>query len=149
MPGMREALKSYRIERIDGNAPPTREKLVELPVALPDDEILIDRLGLVQTGLIREALTEMVSSAADSHGHLVLQLHPERYHIFGEALKGILAIARRKNAWMAPLRDVAKWQAERIGRERAWPNGNSFALTISGDIDAVTLGDFLGRRIGR
>ena len=149
LPEMNEALNSYGVAKAGNATPLNKFDIIELPVALPDDEILIDRLEVVKTDSISQALKGMVRSATDTHGHLVLQLHPERFHIYKEAMAETIAFAREKDAWIAPLREVAKWRGEGGGGEMKWPKGNPFAITISGDVDAATLGDFLGRRMGR
>ncbi len=143
------ALAAYGIEAISTHSPSLRGKLIEMPVALPDDEILIDRLGVTEFEGLSRAMTAMADSAILSSGHLVLQLHPERFHFFGEALDNMLDHAFSKRAWVAPLRDVAKWWLKRTPDGPRWPDSASCALTISGDIDAVTLGDFVVRRLGR
>ena len=123
--------------------------LIEIPVTVPDDEILIDRLGITSTQQLAEEFNAMIQSTEDSGGHLVFQLHPERFHIFGQALDNALKLAISKGAWIATLKDVAQWWTRRSDEESRWPDEYSFAITISGDIDAMTIGDFFMRRLGR
>jgi len=149
MAGMTEALQSYTIESNTGGLPIVRGRLIEMPVALPDDEILIDRLGITDPGQLSKVLASMISAAARSGGHLVLQLHPERFSFFEKSLEETLAQAAAESAWVAPLRDVAMWWLEKRPGEHNWPQEAPYALTVSGDIDAVTLGDFIIRGFGR
>jgi peptidoglycan/xylan/chitin deacetylase (PgdA/CDA1 family) len=147
--GMKEALGSYGISKTGFCLPVVRGKMVEMPVAIPDDEILVDRLSLIDGGRFARALAAMMNSAIQSGGHLVLQLHPERFDFFETALDDVLKHAADRKAWVAPLMIVGKWWLEKPSEGARWPGGATCALTISGDIDAVTLGDFLARRFGR
>jgi len=147
--GMAAALESYGIRGTAETLPTMRGKIVEMPVALPDDEILIDRLGITNPGQLSKALTAMTDAAIRSGGHLVLQLHPERFSFFEQALDEAIKGALGKGAWIAPLRDVATWWLEKRPGEHNWPQEAPYALTVSGDIDAVTLSDFIARRFGR
>jgi peptidoglycan/xylan/chitin deacetylase (PgdA/CDA1 family) len=147
--GMKEALGSYGISKMGFCLPFVRGRIVEMPVAIPDDEILVDRLNLIDGGRFALALTAMMNSAIQSGGHLVLQLHPERFDFFETALDDVLKYAAEKKAWVAPLMRVGKWWLEKPSDGGRWPDDATCALTISGDIDAVTLGDFLARRFGR
>lgn len=146
---VKNALAAYGAEAIGTHLPSIRGRLVEMPVALPDDEIMIDRADVAMPQEFSRALMSMMDSAVLSSGHLVLQLHPERFHLFGKVLDDILVHASSKKAWIAPLKDVARWWLERKPEGLKWPDGASCALTISGDIDAATLGDFVARGLGR
>lgn len=86
------------------------EGLVELPVSLPDDEMLIDRLGLTAAdaaAIWREVLRQ--SYAADEL--FVLLLHPERGLACAPALDQVLTDARQKQpaVWITTLAEVATW----------------------------------------
>ena len=146
---MKDALASYGVGEVGTHFPAIRGNLVEMPVAVPDDEILIDRVDVSATDQLTKALMAMTDSAVLSGGHLVLQLHPERFHIFGNALDDVLKHAQERRIWIAPLGEVAKWWKEKTASGPAWSGGARCTLTISGDIDAVTLGDFIARRFGR
>lgn len=146
---MTEALRSYGIGGTANKLPTMRSRLVEMPVAIPDDEILIDKLGITNPEQLSRALTAMTAAAIQSGGHLVLQLHPERYGFFEKALDEVLKRALGEGAWVAPLGEVAVWWLEKRPGEHNWPQEAPCALTVSGDIDAVTLGDFIARRLGR
>jgi NADPH-dependent 2,4-dienoyl-CoA reductase/sulfur reductase-like enzyme len=99
--------------------------VVSLPVALPDDEMLVDRLRL---GPDRQlAAWSSVLRAVHERGELfTVQLHPERLPLCRTALRGTLQEASTLpgGVWIAPLREVAHWwrsrartrvQVERIG----------------------------------
>jgi len=90
-------------------------RLVEIPVSLPDDEMLIDRLGRRSDS----AISELVESAWRSilsetyrRGELfTVQLHPER---IAWGADGILAVLNQAGAltppvWVAHLSEIAAW----------------------------------------
>jgi peptidoglycan/xylan/chitin deacetylase (PgdA/CDA1 family) len=100
--------------------------LVDIPVAVPDDEILLDRLGLNAEGRTAEWLH--ILEVTHRKGELfTVQLHPERIPELGDALGALLADARaRKPAiHITRLDDIARW----------WVRRSHFALhvTRSGD----------------
>jgi len=145
---LKNAFLSYGLYKSGNQLPVIRGRLVILPVAIPDDEILIDRLRINEKQLTTTVIG-MGKSALSSGGHLVLQLHPERFHLFHEALETVLNFAQEHDAWIAPLKDVALWWRDRQDTEPRWPDNAPFAISISGDIDAVTLTDFGLRIFGR
>ena len=95
--------------------PRMRGKMVEIPVSMPDDEILLDRLGFAdgpQIGKVWESLVNVTYANSDL---LTLQLHPERGIACRDALAVALATARQKSrsVWIAQLRDIAGWWRRR------------------------------------
>ena len=117
--------------------------LVELPVALPDDEILIDGLGIESPAELTRIFGAMLKPCLQSGGLLVLQIHPERFHLCSEALEGLLRGARDENAWVAPLAEIASHVSGASGV--GWPGGRPMALAVTGDLDAASLFDFARR----
>ena len=89
--------------------------VVEIPVSLPDDEILLDRMGL-PVAQVGDIWTEMAGQALKREEMLIVQLHPERiFHLEG-ALRRVLQFAHEGGAfWIATLREIACWWAERVG----------------------------------
>jgi len=126
-----------------GPARPTLEGgLVELPVALPDDEILIDGLGIDNEEGLGRIFQAMLRPALDAGALLVLQIHPERFHLCSKAIGGVLRSATDGGAWIAPLSEIASHvRASPSG----WPAGHAMALAVTGDLDAVSLLDFARR----
>lgn len=91
--------------------PRLRGSLVEIPVSLPDDEMLIDRLHFSDAQQIAEAWLLMLEDIYHREGLLTLQAHPERAPIYAPALAAVLQEARRKqpSIWIAPLSEIAAW----------------------------------------
>src|SRR5262249_55405059 len=84
--------------------------LVDIPVALPDDEIMVERLGLgeeAQTG----TWLAMLATVAARGELLTLQLHPERILECESALRALLHQARHQQppVWVARLDEIAAW----------------------------------------
>jgi len=125
--------------------PAVHPPLVELPVSLPDDEILIDGLGVRSTTGLWHVFEAMMEMASSTGSHLVLQVHPERFHICAAALELLIERAVDAGGWLTPLSGAAAWVVRSPGGSQRWPDGHSFALSITGDLDAVSIGDFASR----
>jgi peptidoglycan/xylan/chitin deacetylase (PgdA/CDA1 family) len=124
--------------------PAFTDGVVSLPVSLPDDDILVDREGLAAPEIL--ALWSRILTACHTSGEMfVLQLHPERSVELAEVLEELIRRAKALSppVWIASLGQVARRWRERP--ERRWPEPYQAAFCVSGDIDAVTLGDFWER----
>jgi peptidoglycan/xylan/chitin deacetylase (PgdA/CDA1 family) len=130
-PGNGRAGESYRLAlelygALDARrvavTPRLRDGLVDIPVAVPDDEILIDRLGATRDARTAEWLH--VLDLTHRRGDLfTLQLHPERIPELGEALRATLTEARRRqpSIYIATLDEIASW----------WLRRSHFSLTVT------------------
>ena len=87
-------------------------RIVEIPVSLPDDEILLDRMGL-SPARIAEVWTEMLQMALERGELLTIQLHPERLEILAEALKHVLEVASTEGVWIASMAEISSWWRKR------------------------------------
>lgn len=123
--------------------------LIEMPVSLPDDEILVDGLGIHNTTGLWHAFEAMMEMACSTRSHLVVQVHPERFHICEAALELLIEKTVDASGWLVPLSEAADWAVRSPGGTRPWPDGHSFALSVTGDLDAVSIGDFASRIWGR
>ncbi len=91
--------------------------LVEIPVSIPDDEVIVDRLGITDGNEITK-VWKAILEAAYSRGELfTVQLHPERISFYEIALEYILQQARelKPPIWVATLGEIAEWWQERDG----------------------------------
>jgi hypothetical protein len=120
--------------------------IVELPVSLPDDEVLIDALGFRNTDLILRIFMSMLSNVVQRGSVLVLQIHPERFGLCHAAIKQVLSEVTDLGGWKTNLTQLAEWIRTHHGSTQAWPDGHAFAMAITGDLDALTIADF-GRRL--
>lgn len=112
-------------------------RLVELPVALPDDEMLIDRLGMVDGRSIGQVWAALVDSSYQRGDLLTLQVHPRTGAISRQALGLTLTAALEKSPpiWVTQLRDVAAWwKARDRFRPRVVPTGvGQWRVTVAED----------------
>jgi peptidoglycan/xylan/chitin deacetylase (PgdA/CDA1 family) len=94
---------------------PTQQgQLVEIPVSLPDDEMLIERLG-ANSAQITQIWTEILHQTYAGEELFTIQLHPERAAICIPALSRVLSEARSCNppVWIARLDEIAEWWWQR------------------------------------
>jgi peptidoglycan/xylan/chitin deacetylase (PgdA/CDA1 family) len=94
--------------------PRSLDGLVDIPVAVPDDEILLDRLRLSEPALSAEWLH--ILGLTHARGDLfTIQLHPERIPELGEALEATLRAARAlvPAVYFARLDGIADWWLRR------------------------------------
>ena len=138
------ALKLY--SAIDASTvavtPRIRDGLVDMPVAVPDDEILLDRLRLDGPGRTAEWL--QILKFTHARGDLfTIQLHPERIDDLGDALEATLADARRRRpaVFIARLDEIAAWWLRRSRFAlRVTPSGDGRCrVRIDADDDATFL----------
>ncbi len=138
----------YGISALNAHAPFVDSQVVEIPVCLPDDEVLVDGVGLYNPNSIGRIFSAMLEGAEATHSLLVMQIHPERYHICERPLREALRAAADKGAWIAPLQDIARRIASSESKPPQWPRGSPFALAVTGDLDAAALSDFATRFLG-
>lgn len=123
--------------------PRMRGSLVEIPVSMPDDEILVDRLGFRDGATMGEIWTRLLDWTYATGDLLTLQLHPERASIFRDGLSIVLGAARKKSptVWIAQLRDIAEWWRRRARfRLDVAPNGEGrWTVSAAADPDAMVL----------
>jgi len=92
-----------------------RNRVVEIPVSLPDDEMLLERLG-DRTGDLVESTWRHILYETYRRGELfTIQLHPERIAWCVGGLSAVLSEARALTplVWVARLGEVASWWAAR------------------------------------
>lgn len=90
-------------------------KCLELPVSLPDDEILIDRLGISDPSRIAEIWLDMLAFSRREGELFNLLIHPERMDLVAEPLESLLKTAvSYGDIWIASLDEIARWWHERL-----------------------------------
>jgi peptidoglycan/xylan/chitin deacetylase (PgdA/CDA1 family) len=117
--------------------------LVEIPVSLPDDEILLDRLGAETGDLIQRVWCRILSETYQRGELFTVQLHPERITLCADGLSAVLAEARRlrPRVWLARLDEIAAWWQARKGAnvEIADAGDGAFRLTVTGPSGTTVL----------
>jgi peptidoglycan/xylan/chitin deacetylase (PgdA/CDA1 family) len=94
--------------------PRFREGLVDIPVAIPDDEIILERLRLDEAAAMAE--WSRIFEISYARGDLfTIQLHPERIFELETALWTALnaAASRRPRVFFARLDEIADWWRRR------------------------------------
>jgi peptidoglycan/xylan/chitin deacetylase (PgdA/CDA1 family) len=122
--------------------PRLNDGLVDIPVAIPDDEILTERLRLDDSARAAEWLHVLEFTYA--RGDLfTVQLHPERITELGEALSATLADARRRQprVFIARLDDIATWwqRRARFSLEVTRRGDGRYHVRLDADPDATLL----------
>lgn len=118
------ALRFYDVKRAScySSLPRHQGRLVEIPMSIPDDEALVDRLGVREASQIAEVWTRILERTYERGELFVLQLHPERIKACKEALEAVLARARQKSPpiWIATMAEIGHW----------WRELSEFELTV-------------------
>jgi peptidoglycan/xylan/chitin deacetylase (PgdA/CDA1 family) len=136
------ALYGARDARTHAVTPKMRDGLVDIPLVVPDDEILVERLGFDEAATIA-AWVHILDLTWERGELFTVQLHPERVPEIGEALGAVLADARRRRpkVWAARLDEIASWWRRRSGFDiRVARLGEGrYAVQVDADADATIL----------
>ena len=94
--------------------PHYEQSLLRIPTSIPDDEMLFDRLRM-STDEVGSTWCSIMDRVFELGGIYVLNMHPERGVICRPALQSLIghAHAYPQAVWLATLREVAAWWAER------------------------------------
>jgi hypothetical protein len=114
--------------------PVRRGGLVDFSTALPDDEMLIDRLGLPPNVCTRVWLS-MLEEAHTNGELLTILLHPERITEFASGLRALLRHASelRGGVWIASLGEIARWWLRRTEATlRIQPIDGGWSVSVAG-----------------
>ncbi len=89
--------------------------LLDIPVSLPDDEAMVDRLGLEGPQRVAVWLS-MLEQVYEKGEVLTLILHHERVALCRDALLAVLERARglQPPVWLATLREIGRWWSQRL-----------------------------------
>ncbi len=96
--------------------PKKENGLIEIPVSLPDDETIIERLGITDEMKICEIWLEILRKIYSTGELFILSLHPERINYCETALLEILRKAKelKPQLWVATLKEIAEWWKEKM-----------------------------------
>jgi len=91
------------------------QQLVEIPVSLPDDEAMVERLGIKDTAGISRVWNAILQETYKRGELFTLSLHPERIKLCAGALKTLIDQAQRAplKVWIATLREITDWWKEK------------------------------------
>jgi hypothetical protein len=89
--------------------------LVQIPMSIPQDEDMVDRLHLDAASMSR-VWRRVLQEARQRRDLVVLCVHPERAALCAAPLDATLGAARGwGDVWLAPLGEIAAWWRERAG----------------------------------
>lgn len=110
--------------------------VLEIPVSLPDDEMLLDRLGGEGSGLVARVWKRILLETYRLGELFTMQLHPERIKLCASALSDILAeaYAQSPRVWIARLDEIATWWRSRAATsiEIGRVEGGAWHLSAAG-----------------
>jgi peptidoglycan/xylan/chitin deacetylase (PgdA/CDA1 family) len=125
------------------SVPQLHGRFVEIPVSLPDDEMLLDRLGSETQSLVETAWRRILSQTYERGELFTIQLHPERTALCADALSSVLAEARSliPLVWTARLDEIAAWwQARAEATVEITDTGDGeFHLAVTGPSGTTVL----------
>jgi peptidoglycan/xylan/chitin deacetylase (PgdA/CDA1 family) len=124
-------LKEYCL--LEASVPHEENGVIELPLSLPDDEMLADRLNLPPEK-VAEVWSGCVKMASERNQVFVLQLHPHRMKKLGTAMRGAIRTAKDNGMWVGSIGNLV--EAWRGAGPEALKGG---AVCLSGDIEAMNL----------
>jgi peptidoglycan/xylan/chitin deacetylase (PgdA/CDA1 family) len=109
------------------------DTLLRIPISVPDDEMLLDRLRITNAAEIGRIWSAVMQRVYELGGLYTLNLHPERAVLCKDALDSLLSYARSLPfpIWLTSLGDVNQW----------WRDKREFALNITRLSDGYWLVD--------
>jgi len=129
--------------RLETAMPRLENGLVEIPVSIPDDDILVDRLGIKDRSRIASIWLDILKNSHERGELFTIQLHHERIGFCGPALIRVLeeAQAMRPKVWFAQLGEISDWvfelQATELSVDKV--GDNRFRVRVTGSDRATVL----------
>lgn len=124
-----KVLNQYDVKSSDLfiSLPQINNDLIEIPVSLPDDDLLIDRMGIQDSKTLSQIWHEILRQTHDRGELFTIQLHPERYFIFEKPLEELIKTAQSSTpkTWITSLSQIADWWKEK--------ENNSTTIRKTGD----------------
>jgi hypothetical protein len=95
--------------------PRSTNGFVEIPVSIPDDEAMVDRLGIRDKRKIASIWHTILQRTYERGELFTVQLHPERISFCETALVDILSMAAElyPPVWVATLGEITRWWKQR------------------------------------
>lgn len=155
----KEAIKKvhqfYDPYRMKGkkSLPTFENNYLQIPVSLPDDEILLDRLRIQSEEQLLQIWKSLICQNHDRETLFTIQLHPERIPFFEKTLKNIHQILKELNppVWKASLNQIATWWSKRntfqweITMDSIhWDHSPDIHMLISKNLDGSNFKSFYG-----
>jgi len=110
-----QILETYQVQLIQDlpSLPHEDYGLIEIPVSIPDDDILFERLKVIPA-TAKLIWLNMLMDVRSRSELLTLQLHPERFPLFKYPLQSVIIKAKQYgDCWIASLGEICKWWIEK------------------------------------
>jgi len=120
--------------------PWTRDGLLQIPMSIPQDEDMVDRLHLDEATMSR-VWTRVLQDSREAGEAFVICLHPERARLCRQPLDDTLSQARAYgDVWLAGLGEIAAWwERRRSSRVTVEPDGEGrWSIATEGPPDVAT-----------
>ena len=97
--------------------PRSMDGFIEIPVSIPDDEVIIDRLNITDVNEISRIWTSILEETYMNGELFTIQLHPERILFCEKALENVIQQAKilEPPVWITTLGETTKWWQEKEG----------------------------------
>jgi len=122
--------------------PVLQGRIVEIPVSLPDDEMLVERLG-ANGAQIAQIWTEILRQTFARGELFTIQLHPERAATCIPALNQVLSEAHSydSSVWITRLDEIAEWWQRRraLRVDVAYEGDGQYGIIILGPAGSSAL----------
>jgi len=137
------SLYSAKSSAVNFSVPKLVGGLVEIPVSIPDDEAIVDRLDLHGASEITRLWRAVLDASYQRGDIFTVQLHHERVPFLAPALKSVLSEASSLSpkVWLASLGEVASWykRKESFKFELAGLDEGVYQVGVQADDDATVL----------
>lgn len=111
-----EVFYNHRRQTREPSLPVLRSRSFDIPVSLPDDEMLVDRMMIRDVETLSEIWLDMLGTSRRDGELFNYLCHPERIDFVSKPLEKILETANGLgDVWIAPLEDIAGWWQKRSG----------------------------------
>jgi hypothetical protein len=109
-----ETFYTYRSSSEEPALPYWGPFCLEIPILVPDDEMLVDRLGIRDGSEIADIWLRMLAVSQQQGELFTLLVHPERMDFVAGAMERLLKAARDAGkVWVASLDEIGRWWQER------------------------------------
>jgi len=112
-----KVLSQYDVKMAENfvSIPRFEQNLVEIPVSLPDDDLLISRLRIRDPHILSMILQDMLSLIYMQGELFTLLIHPERIKYYSGSIDHLLdmTLKLRPKVWMTTLKQIAEWWQEK------------------------------------
>jgi hypothetical protein len=109
-----DSFYTVRSQKDEPSLPSWGHHCLEIPVSLPDDELLVDRLGIRDSRELTSIWLEMLTTSLQQGELFNFMFHPERTHLVAKPLHDLLEEATGSGeVWISSLAEISSWWRER------------------------------------